>query len=325
MNESAGDRITELLNDDLQQTDTDDVETPGDNDEEGPIRSSREGLPGSFRMRHDAHYVDELMSHTLDGSGSRDRDTRPRHMPDRPSMAPPADTAAPLPAETLMSAPAGALSLIAGRLESVVTHAAAMRSHQATPPLIAQSVHAEFARVARLAKAAAILQDRPTPIRRALTVRDIVESARLACAPVARMAGLECDVTADDPAFTILAESALVLQGLAGTVDAIVDLLLLDPRWPSIAGAADPAPRISISLQSVKIRPALIVDVICPALFIGHRDVERFFDDAIDPYHTAPAAGILLAAAACVVRAHGGRADVKRHNGIGATITFVYP
>ncbi|MEO6237339.1 MAG: hypothetical protein ABIQ52_10105 [Vicinamibacterales bacterium] len=325
MNESAGDRITELLDDGLQLADTDDVETLDDNDEE--VRSSREGLPGSFRMRHDAHYVDELMSRTLDGSAPRDLDTHPRHMPDRPSMPRPADTPAPapLPAETAAGAPAGALSLIAGRLESVVTHAGAMRSHQATPPLIAQSVHAEFARVARLAKAAAILQDRPTPIRRALTVRDIAESAKLTCAPVARMAGLDCDVTVADPAFTILAEAALVVHGVAGTVDAIVDLLLSDPRWPSIAGAADPAPRISISLQSVTIRPALIVDVICPSLFIGNRDVERFFDGAIDPHHTAPAAGILLAAAAFVVRAHGGRADVKRHNEIGATITFVYP
>jgi signal transduction histidine kinase len=45
----------------------------------------------------------------------------------------------------------------------------------------------------------------------------------------------------------------------------------------------------------------------------------------VDDYRAAPAAGILLAAAAHVVRAHGGRADVKRHNGIGATIAYVFP
>ena len=75
----------------------------------------------------------------------------------------------------------------------------------------------------------------------------------------------------------------------------------------------------------MKIRPALIIDVVCSSLSIANRDVERFFDDGIDLYRTAPAAGTLLAASAYVVRAHGGRADVKRHNGIGATITCVYP
>jgi hypothetical protein len=250
-------------------------------------------------MRHDAHYVDELMSRTLDGSAHG--------------------------APAAHSAPAAALALIAGHLESVVTHANAVRSHPYTPALIAQSVHAELARVGRLARAAAILQERRPPLCRDLSARDIADGARIACAPVARMGGLECEVTVEDPAFMIRAESALVLQGIAGTVDAIVDLLLSDPRWPSVADGADSAPRILISLQSVRVRPALMLDIVCPALFIGNRDVERFFDDRVEDYRGAPAAGILLAAAAHVVRAHRGRADVKPHNGIGTTITYVYP
>jgi hypothetical protein len=317
VNESAGNQITELLHNDLDLTDDldstagDDADTDADADEESPVRTTREGLPGSFRMRHDAHYVDELMS----------RAPAPARV-DRPATVAahvgPTAPAAP-------TAPSDALALIAGRLESVVTHAGAIRPHQGMPQLIAQSVQAELARVARLARAAAILQDREPPIRRSLSARDIADRVMTACAPAARMGGVECDVTVDDPAFTILAETPLVIQGIAGTVDAIVDLLLNDPRRPSIAETGDSAPRISICLVSVKVRPALILDVICPALFVAGPQAERFFDNAEDDYRIAPAAGILLAAAAHLVRAHGGRADVKRHNGTGATITYVFP
>jgi hypothetical protein len=328
VNESAGEQITELLNDDLLLTDTDHLDATDDADEEPPVRTSREGLPRSFRMRHDAHYVDELMSRAPDGPSAVEHDP-----PARPALdaAPPPDrrdrpaSVPPHAAPSALSAPAAAIALIAGRLESVVAHAGTIRAHQATPAFIAQSVQAEFARVARLARAAAILQDRETPRRRNLTAGAIAERVMTAGAPVARMAGLECEVTVDDPAFTILAEPSLVLQSIAGTVDAVVDLLLADPRWTSFAEGGDPVPRISISLQSVRVRPALILDVICPALFIDGRHAERFFDNVGDDYRAAPSAGILLAAAAHVVRAHGGRADVKRHSGIGATIAYVFP
>ena len=88
MNESAGEQITELLNDDLLLTDTDHLDATDDADEEPPVRTSREGLPRSFRMRHDAHYVDELMSRAPDGSSTVEHD-----QPSRPTLeaAPPPD------------------------------------------------------------------------------------------------------------------------------------------------------------------------------------------------------------------------------------------
>ena len=312
MTESAGEQITQLLPNDLDliddldaaaSTEDADVDVDDDADEERRVRSGREGLPGSFRMRHDSHYVDELMA------------------PAR--LDKPAHTAANVP--PAQAAPADALALIAGRLESLVTHAGAVRGHHGTPGLIAQSIQAEFARVSRLARAAAILQDREAPIRRSLSARDIASRVMTASGPVARMSGVDCEITVDDPAFTILAEAPLVLQAIAGTVDAVVDLLLTDPRRPSLADEGGAAARISINLQTVRVRPALILDVVCPTLVISGRQAERFFDNAVEDYRHAPAAGILLAAAAHVVRAHGGRADLKRLSGIGATITYVFP
>lgn len=305
MNEPAGDQITELLNDDLQLPDSDHLDATDDADEQPPVGRDRGGLPPAFRMRHDAHYVDDLMSRRI-------HDSPPPEI--RASAEPP-----PLPS------PLPALALIADRLESLAAHAGAARAPRATTSLVAQSVQVEYGRVTRLARAAATLQDREPPMRAELSAREIADAATRAAAPVARLAGMEFDVSVDDAGFTILAEPALVLQGIAGTVDAVVDLLLSDPRRQPAMDTRYPAARISISLQTVKVRPAIIIDVFCPTLFVSNAHAGRFFDNAADDYRAAPAAGVLLAAAAHIVRAHGGRADVKRHSATGATITYVFP
>jgi len=323
VNESGGDQITELLNDNLQLTESDNLDATDDGDEDSPARTGREGLPRTFRMRHDAHYVDELMSRTMDGPGMTDREDM-RRRPTQPPAAPERveiRTSVP-PAPQAAAAPA--LALIAERLEAIAAHGGALRTHHASS-FIEQSIQVEFARVTRLARAAAILQNAEPPMRGELSARDIVDGTIRAGGPVARLAGMEFDASMDDAAFAILAEPAMVVQGIAGTVDAVVDLLLSDPRRRPAVDARHPAARISISLQTVRVRPAIILDVFCPTLFVSGSHAERFFDNAADDYRAAPAAGILLAAAAHIVRAHGGRADVKRHSATGATITYVFP
>lgn len=307
MNEPAADQITDLLNDDLQ-LDSDNLDASDDAGGAGGDRagSGREGLPPAFRMRHDAHYVDELMSRS----------------PERSEMR---GSGAPVPQPRPAPSPSPALGLIAERLESLAAHSGIARPHAAAASFIGQSLQVEFARVTRLARGAATLHDREPPLRAELSAREIADTARRSAAPVARLAGMEFDVAIDDPAFVILAEPALVLQGIAGTVDAIVDLLLSDPRRQMAIDGRQAAARISISLQTVKIRPAIIIDVFCPTLLVGAAHAGRFFEAVADDYRTAPAAGVLLAAAAHIVRAHGGRADVKRHNATGATITYVFP
>lgn len=310
MNEpAAGDQITEVLNDDLHLSDADNLDGTDDAEEEPPARRTREGLPPAFRMRHDAHYVDELMSRT-----AHDTAAPPDRIDGRAGVEP-------LPPPVATDPP---LALIADRLESLVMHQGAARA-QLAPSLIAQSVQVEFLRVARLARAAATLQHHEPPVRVDLSAREIVDAATRAAAPVARLAGTHFDVSVDDPAFEILAEPPMVVLGLAGTVDAVVDMLLSDPRRQPGMEGRQPSARISISLQTVRVRPALIIDVFCPTLFVGAAHASRFFDNVADDYRAAPAAGVLLAAAAHVVRAHGGRADVKRHNASGATITYVFP
>ena len=320
MNEPAGEQLTELLNDDLQLTDADNLNGTDDGDEERPTVRTREGLPPTFRMRHDAHYVDELMSRRIHDSPPMTRDEAPRRTapaapPERAESRAPVEAAAP-------PAAARALALIADRLDSLAAHGDAPFP---AASFIAQSVQVEFARVTRLARAAACLQDGEPPLRAELSAREIGEAVSRDAAPVARLAGIELDVAVDDPDFSILADPATAGLVLAGTVDAVVDLLLSDPRRQGAAAPRHPAARVSVSLQTVKVRPAIIIDLFCPTLFVNGVQAGRFFDNAADDYRGAPAAGVLLAAAAHIVRAHGGRADIKRHSAAGATITYVFP
>lgn len=316
MNESAGDQVAEMLDSHLDLT-----EEPLDNlddvaAEETPVARVREGLPRSFRMRHDAHYVDELMSRSADSGRERDvappRPTPPAAPPDeRPDPVAHRDRPSPTPAP-----PVG---LIADRLETIVAHANAGRAQIAG--LIDQAVHVELARVARLARAAATLQSADAPFRDSVFAHQIADGVATAAAPVARMAGMEFDVSVDDRVFEMAVEPTSVIQAIAGTVDAVVELLLANSRRQA---ARQGAGRIAISLQSVKVRPALIVDIFCPTLALTASQSERFFRNTDEDYRAAPAAGLLLAAAAQTVRAHGGRADIKQH-AAGVTITYVYP
>lgn len=327
MNESAGDEVAEMLGTHLDLTEAslnspdDDIVDVVEPAEDARIAPAREGLPRSFRMRHDAHYVDELMSRTADSPGRecgmappRSTTTVPAPGSERPESIAYGDTSSMAPALP-------PVALIADRLESIVAHSHASRA-QTGAGFIEQSVQVELVRVARLARAAAILQQHESPVLEVTFAHEIADAVTRAAAPVARMAGMDFDVSVDDRLFEIAVEPAAAIQGIAGTVDAVVELLLTSPRRQSATRQS--AGRIAISLQSVKVRPALIVDVFCPTLSMTGAQMDRFFRNAGEDYRTAPAAGVLLAAAAQTVRAHGGRADIKQH-AAGVTITYVYP
>lgn len=326
MNEPGGDHLTEMLSDDLELNDIDDAETTddGEGDEERDIRSPREGLPSTFRMRHDAHYVDELMSRGSFVPAALERDLMARSAPPPASAARPHAPAAPA-GRAAPSAAAANLALVATRLESVVGHADGVRAEQGASSLVAHSVRVEFARVARLARAAVTLEHREAPLRRPVSAGLLAERVRKASAPVARSAGLEFSLTVGDATFAVPAALGATVQAIAGTVDAIVDLLLADPRFAAMEDEDGSKARLSIAIHSVAIRPALIIDLNCPALLVTEAQAGRFFDHAADEYRATPTAGALLAAAAQIVRAHGGRAEIKPQDAGGATITFVLP
>lgn len=318
MNESLGTEPTDVLNarPHLPAPDTLDTFDYRESDDEPPLKPSREGLPPSFRMRHDRHYVEELMSAPTVPQGAAHA-TNPR--PNGPAaVAPPVDDDH-RPPEATPHVPAAAAELIASRLESIVAHGAISRGHSASTDLVSRAVQAELQRVSRLARAIAITTRQLEPVRRSVTSGEIAAAVRSACTRVARLNGMDCLVTTDDAGFTVAAERVLVVQGIAGTVDALLDLA----HTTAISDSVDEGGRITVSLQAARARPALIVDVECPTVVWRAASADRFFDNSDQDFDAAPAAGMLLASAAHVVRLHGGRVELRLQRGV--SVRYVFP
>lgn len=284
---------------------------------EPPLEPRREGLPPSFRMRHDKHYVEELMSGpTITQASAYPLSARPSGPTASASQLIERRT----PAEAHTSA--AAVELLARRLEAVVAHDAITREHTASVDLVSRTVQAELQRVSRFARAIAVSTRHREPVRRSVTVAEIAAAVRSACTTVARLNGADFLVTAEDAAFAIPVERALLEHGIAGTVDALLDMMRTVPSNNSPLGTDD-GERITVSLRAVRTRPALIVDVECPTLTWRTGAADRFFDNTDQDFAAAPAAGLLLASAAVVVRLHGGRAEVQLQRGV--SVRYVLP
>jgi hypothetical protein len=315
VNESLGTDPAGVLNPRLQlpvRDALDDIDQGSDR--EPPFNPPREGLPHSFRMRHDKHYVEELMSSpTISQGAVHATNPRPGVPADRGPLVDDRRTAADEPRPS-----AGAVELIASRLESIVAHGAISRQQGTSTDLVSRMMHVELQRVSRWARAVSIRARQIEPVRRSVTASEIAAAIRSACTRVARLNGMDCLVTTNDAGFAVAAERALVVHGIAGTVDALLDLMQSSAADDSL----DEGGRITVSLQSAKAAATLIVDIECPTLAWRAAPADRFFDNSDEDFALAPVAGILLASAAHVVRLHGGRVGVQLRGGVSIRYEF---
>jgi len=406
--ESAGDRQNlhsdrnttfvedDVLGDDaaepLDEFASDADETPAD---ETSARRGREGLPAGFRMRHDAHYVEELTrsapairqiaiteidcdlgadeaSSSIDALTESIRragilqpllvapadgrfrmidgakrlraaalaglpyvpcivhdldETAARQMRDsvnvREERAQPVEE----PGQPL---PAGLQVDLAESLELAEAQAAicARSAGNQKTRVAADVLQAELAHAARVARAAAIMLEAPRLRRGEVTARRIVERAALATSVARRLAGVRLETSVDDPEFRVPADARLVTQALAGSIDVML-ALGEEVRRADMDESADTSAlaenALLLRVSCVKTRPAIIIELTQRAASVEPELIGRFFDPSSTLHPGGPSGALLLAAAARIVRAHGGRADVRRDGPVGCTITFVLP
>jgi hypothetical protein len=288
------------------------MEYPTENDDTS-LTARREGLPPGFRMRHDKHYVEELMSTPIGPREAFASSVRPSV-----SVSDPVHDRRAVP--PVPSAPSAAvIELIADRLGAIVAHNAIARPRGTAPDLLGRTVQAELERVHRLTNAVVLNNREAEPVRRAIPAGEIALAVRTACARLARLYGTACVVTVDDPGFAVAVERGPIVDSVTGTVDALLELAHLNGGDEDAGDSA----RITVSLQAVKVRPALIVDVACSTLAWRAGSADRFFDNGEEDFAVAPAAGTLLASAAHVVRLHGGRVEAQVQGGV--RVRYVLP
>ena len=217
--------------------------------------------------------------------------------------------AAPEPiVDTRSAIPAPAAIDLARRIERAHAQAAI-----GTSRTTADLLDCELAQAGRLARAAAVMLDTPRVRRRELSARAVVDQAATATAVQRRLSGVQLTTAIDDPEFQVPADPALVTQALAGAIDALS------------AFVDEPGAAITVTVHCVKTRPAMIIELAQRVVSVEPELMGQFFDVGSTVHPGGASTAVLLAAAARIVRAHGGRADVRRDDPVGCTLTFVLP
>jgi hypothetical protein len=302
--ESVSDRASTFIQEDVLTQDglTEGDDFQGVDTSTRETRRTREGLPPSFRMRHDAHYVDELTSRTAP--------------PAREVMASDANgdsIAAPV-------APA-ALWELTSDIDMAIAQAGVCRRDGRFNSSAGDVLTANLIRAARGARAVAIMLEAPRLHRRVVTSRAVVDAVAAATSTARRLAGIGLEISIDDPGFQVPADLTLVSQALAGAIDV---LLAFGEEAAVDAPSSEPA-SLGLHVQCVKTRPAMILELSQRSVSVEPELIGVFFDGASTLHPGGASSAIRLAAAARIFRAHGGRADVRRDTPVGCTVTFVLP
>jgi len=305
--ESVSDRASTFTQEDVL---TEDGLTEGDDFQvvehaaraDSAAQRAREGLPPGFRMRHDAHYVDELTSRTA------------------PSAR---ETIAPDPNGDLIAAPVAPAALweLTSDIDIAIAQAGVCRRDGRFNSSAGDVLTANLVRAARGARAAAIMLEAPRLHRRVVTSRAVVDAVAAATSTARRLAGIGLEISIDDPDFQVPADLTLVSQALAGAID----VLLAFADEAAVDVPSSPAASLGLDVQCVTTRPAMILELSQRAVSVEPELIGVFFDGASTLHPGGASSAIRLAAAARIFRAHGGRVDVRRDTPVGCTMTFVLP
>ena len=296
-----------------QETATDDLLLADSPEDDDPLLEepapARQGLPAGFRMRHDRHYVDELMGMR---AASTSRTVKRVAEPPAPAAAPSRETSDDVP-----RALRAAMAAVAERLDVVREHAAAGRRSSA-PSAFDRALQVEIDRASRLAHAGVALGGDLQIARRAITAGELAERTKTVVATLRRLSGVRFDVSVEDPSFRVAVDSAAVSHAIAGALHAFSSLL-------ADATDSDELPIVHVRLHSSQSRPALMVEISAAGVTISEDALAGLFDATAGCHAAGSEGAVLLSGAATVARAHGGRADAHRGPDGELVALFVFP
>lgn len=300
-----------------QDTATDDLllaDSPEEDDDpilEEDAAPARQGLPPGFRMRHDRHYVDELLD-------------VPVPTPSRavPHVTEPASAASPAVAKDRVQvtdrALRTALAAMAERLDVVRQHAHAGR-RSAPASSFDRALQVELDRASRLAHAALVISGELSLSRRDVRAGDIADRAMRAIAPLRRFGGVRFEASVEDPNYRIAIDPVAATHAVGGALQAFGDLV------DASGDLDDDASVVQVRVTGVQPRPALMIEIVASGISLSEDTLSAFFEPSTTCHPAGTEGALLLGAAARIARAHGGRADVQRSADGEIVALFVFP
>jgi hypothetical protein len=179
-------------------------------------RPEREGLPSGFRMRADAHYVEQLANRREQA----DRPDTSRHQSGQADMT---------PSDNKVERDRRSDRVMNQVSEELATIAAATTLAADPSPLARRLgldlVRAQVWRASWLLKASAIVDGRYRGSAQPTPIGTVAEQLRQGLAPECRLSGVTLQVQVTDPNAVISVDAALVIAGMTGAVVATLGLM----------------------------------------------------------------------------------------------------
>jgi signal transduction histidine kinase len=304
---SAGVRRADDLDDDA---DADELDRDDDDRataapaERAPVR---EGLPPTYRMRHEPHYVETLVA--------------PPVAADAP-VPPPVPVAAPAaPTPEVAPAPVDGLAdVIAALATSIDAIEASLRDLPLRGRPLRERVaidlaRAEAARARWITDAAAVLRVDPLPSLDEVDLVAVCGAVAAAFAPEYRLTGGEPSTTLPAAPAHVFGDERLLTTAVGSVLAAV--RTLVEDRGDAGRVSVGLAPRVDTTTRTIEIaQTAVRVPVSAHA---------RFFDPAWSAHPAGPAGAVLLAAARRIAEAHGGGLELAALDGGGCRFALSVP
>ena len=308
-------------------TDSDSDDDVGDRGDV-PATRVREGLPPSYRMRHEPHYVEALVSRAAPTPlpAVSTVVAVPAAMPlpvlaldvvsvtDRPAGVPVMPSGATAVSAVSLAAAAAtfaeAFDAIQAALRDVPVRGRPLRDRVAI-----ELARAEATRGRWLADAALVMQTSPLP---ALDEVDLARVLRLvieALGPESRLSGGAADIRAPGGASPVFGDERLLTTAVGASLAAM--RAVIDDRGDARKLAVTLSAQVDASMRAVEIVQSAVR---VPVAAYG-----RFFDAEWAEHPAGASGALMLAAARRIAEAHGGSFEIAAIGGGGCRLMLSVP
>ncbi|HTM32372.1 MAG TPA: hypothetical protein VL263_13770 [Vicinamibacterales bacterium] len=271
-----------------------------DPDEDGvpSPRPAREGLPATYRMRAEPHYVEAL--------------SRPRHEPPPPAQ-PPASPRVSTPAERALGSATESLARSVRSIQASLAEVS-LEGRSLRDRMLLELGRAEAVRAGWMSEAVAVMLREPLPGLDQVNLGTIVARVAEALALEQRMTGQSLVWARPDRPVTVFGDERLLTVALAGMVQGLA------------ACAGTPGlSRVTMRVSPHRDGVTRGIEVSQTAVRMPATVLERLFD--VDwPEHPSGASGaVQLAAARRIASLQGGALDARALEGGGCRLLLTLP
>ena len=269
----------------------------------------REGLPPSYRMRHEPHYVDALVARSVPAAPVAA--VEPLSVTVAVAPAPFADA---VEVSGALAAAAAALAdafdAIQAALRDVPTRGRPLRDRVAI-----ELARAEATRARWLADAAVVMQREPMPALDEVDLVRVLRTVVEANAPESRLSGGATALQVPAGACPVFGDERLLTTAVGASLAAM--RAVIEDRGDARKMAVTFAPRHEPATRTLEIAQS--------AVRLPAAAYPRFFDAGWREHPGGATGALMLAAARRIVVAHGGALEVDAIDGGGCRLRLSVP